>query len=146
MAEDHRLADGDWAVDVWQCREFVLEAVALDVVLFYVVQTLLLTSQFYDDRVVNDTFGEPHHLLIVRSRKQQQLTVSSQTSETKKQAVSVAISKFWKTKIRINNGTFKYISGASELDTTHTHTHTHTSPISRSPVTWLSLKSLEQTT
>jgi len=77
MAEDHWLADGDGAVDVWQRWEFVFEAVALDVVLLYVVQTLLFTSQLYDDCVVYDTLSKPHQLLVVRSRKQQQLAVSS---------------------------------------------------------------------
>jgi len=80
MAEDHWLADGYWAVDVWQCGEFVFEAAALDVVLLYIVETLLFSSQLDDDGVMYDAFSKSHHLIVVCGGEQQQLAVWPQTS------------------------------------------------------------------
>ena len=52
--EDHRLAYRDGTVYIRQALELLLLTVAVNIVLFDIVQALLLTTQLDDHRVIGD--------------------------------------------------------------------------------------------
>uniref|UniRef100_A0AAY4D9C5 Uncharacterized protein n=1 Tax=Denticeps clupeoides TaxID=299321 RepID=A0AAY4D9C5_9TELE len=78
VAEDHGLGDGDGTIDVAQCLELLLLAVAVDVILLDCVQGLLLPFQFDDVGFGDYSLGKVPHALLKRGGKQQHLTVLGQ--------------------------------------------------------------------
>lgn len=64
MTEDHSLCDSDGSVDVTECIELVLLAVALHIVLLDSVQGLLFSFKLDDVGIRHDPLGKlPHRVL-----------------------------------------------------------------------------------
>lgn len=64
MTEDHSLCDSDGSVDVTECIELVLLAVALHIVLLDCVQGLLFSFKLDDVGIRHDPLGKlPHRVL-----------------------------------------------------------------------------------
>ena len=79
MAEDHGLADGDGAIDIGERLELLMLTFAIDVVLFDVGQSLLLTSQSDQHRIGHHGLRKLHHLAVISRREEQHLTVLAET-------------------------------------------------------------------
>uniref|UniRef100_A0A671NBS4 Uncharacterized protein n=1 Tax=Sinocyclocheilus anshuiensis TaxID=1608454 RepID=A0A671NBS4_9TELE len=73
VAEDHGLCDSNGSIDVAQSLEFLLLAVADDVVLLDGVQSFLLTLKFNDVGVGNDPLCKVPHSVFKCGREQQHL-------------------------------------------------------------------------
>uniref|UniRef100_A0A673LWD4 Uncharacterized protein n=1 Tax=Sinocyclocheilus rhinocerous TaxID=307959 RepID=A0A673LWD4_9TELE len=73
VAEDHGLCDSNGSIDVAQSLEFLLLAVADDVVLLDGVQSFLLTLKFNDVGVGNDPLCKVPHGVFKCGREQQHL-------------------------------------------------------------------------
>uniref|UniRef100_A0A8C1NQ08 Uncharacterized protein n=1 Tax=Cyprinus carpio TaxID=7962 RepID=A0A8C1NQ08_CYPCA len=74
VAEDHSLCDSNGSINVAQSLEFLLLAVADDVVLLDGVQSFLLTLQFNDVGVGNDPLCKVPHGVFKCGREQQHLS------------------------------------------------------------------------
>uniref|UniRef100_A0A6Q2ZC11 Uncharacterized protein n=1 Tax=Esox lucius TaxID=8010 RepID=A0A6Q2ZC11_ESOLU len=68
VTEYHGLGNGDGAVDVAECHEFLLFAITEDIVLLNGVQRLLLSLQLYDVGVWDHALGKEHLALLVQDK------------------------------------------------------------------------------
>jgi hypothetical protein len=79
-AKNHRLANGDGAIDIRKRTVFIVRTATINEILLDVVEAQLITSQSQSQSVWHDGFSKLHDIIVVCSRKQQQLTVLAQGS------------------------------------------------------------------
>ena len=66
MTEDHCLSNGDGSIDVTECLELLLLAVAQNIILFDGIQRLLLSLQLNDVGIRDDALSEVPNCLLKR--------------------------------------------------------------------------------
>lgn len=88
MTKDDRLANCDDTINVLDRLVFFVLIPATDIILNDVIQRLLFTQQFDDNRIFHNMLGKFHHRAIIGCGKQQHLTGRLQLSESKKKIIS----------------------------------------------------------